>query len=278
MFVKVPPAACRRGFPTCSRRPNDAVVLLAVFSASTFLVVATHRFILRRRLTAAELIPRAYPQLLERVAAGAVPILRERRASQLAFLNRLLTGKPATAAITRELLRAGSEQTAGGLILTSLLAAFVGWYIGSRFAALLGIALGALGAAAPLFYLRWQQGRRTKKFEAQLPECIDMLVNAMKAGYSLQAAMKFVGDEIPAPLGPVFARFYDEQRLGSRCARCASEHARAHGYTRHADVRDIAVDSERERRQSQRDHDESVDADSRARRHSRPDRHPDSRT
>jgi len=39
-------------------------------------------------------------------------------------------------------------------------------------------------------------------------------VNAMKAGYSLQAAMKFIGEEMSAPLGPEFTRFYDEQRLG----------------------------------------------------------------
>ena len=41
-----------------------------------------------------------------------------------------------------------------------------------------------------------------------------MLVNALRAGYSLQAAMEFVGSEVPAPLGTEFARFYDEQRLG----------------------------------------------------------------
>jgi tight adherence protein B len=41
-----------------------------------------------------------------------------------------------------------------------------------------------------------------------------MLVSAMKAGYSFQAAMKFIGEEVKEPLGPEFARFYEEQRLG----------------------------------------------------------------
>ena len=39
---------------------------------------------------------------------------------------------------------------------------------------------------------------REKAFEAQLPESLDMLVNALQAGYSLQAAMDFVGRETPA--------------------------------------------------------------------------------
>jgi Flp pilus assembly protein TadB len=29
-----------------------------------------------------------------------------------------------------------------------------------------------------------------------------MLVSAMKAGYSFQAAMRFIGEEITTPLGP----------------------------------------------------------------------------
>ena len=37
----------------------------------------------------------------------------------------------------------------------------------------------------------------------------------MRAGFSFQAALKFVGDEVPAPLGDEFTRVYDEQRLGA---------------------------------------------------------------
>jgi tight adherence protein B len=71
-----------------------------------------------------------------------------------------------------------------------------------------------LGAYIPRVLLKRAQAKRIAAFEGQLPEALDMLVNALKAGYSLQAAMEFVGREFPAPLGPEFARFYDEQRLG----------------------------------------------------------------
>ncbi len=39
--------------------------------------------------------------------------------------------------------------------------------------------------------------------EPQLPDALDMLVSSMKAGYSLQAGMKFVGEELGAPIGTV---------------------------------------------------------------------------
>jgi len=189
------------------------LLLAAVFAATVLLVVATDRFVNRRRLASAELVrDRLSP--LAGAPVNVVPILRDTRASQLEFLNRALSGKSLTAAIARELERAGSSQTVGAFVLTSALLGFLGWFIGGRFAAIIGFAFGLLGFAAPLVYLRWQQGQRLKKFETQLPESIDMLVNAMKAGYSLAAAIKFIGDEMPPPLGPIFARFYDEQRLG----------------------------------------------------------------
>ena len=41
-----------------------------------------------------------------------------------------------------------------------------------------------------------------------------MLVSALKSGYSFHAATNFLGQELGEPLGPEFARMYDEQRLG----------------------------------------------------------------
>jgi tight adherence protein B len=76
------------------------------------------------------------------------------------------------------------------------------------------VVFGLFGALLPFLWLRRRQRQRLEAFQGQLPDAIDMLVSAMKAGYSFQAAMNFIGQETPAPLGPEFARFYDEQRLG----------------------------------------------------------------
>ena len=88
-------------------------VLAGVFVATALLVVATHRFAIRRRLAAAELV-RTRLSPVGPALASVVPILkRELRASQLEFLNRALSGKPVTAAIARELERGGSGTRAG---------------------------------------------------------------------------------------------------------------------------------------------------------------------
>ena len=95
-----------------------------------------------------------------------------------------------------------------------LISGMLGTLVGGKVAGVAGVFFMLAGWVAPFMWLRWKQKKRVREFEQQLPDAIDMLVSAMRAGYSFQAATQFIGEEIIDPLGPEFARFYDEQRLG----------------------------------------------------------------
>lgn len=71
-----------------------------------------------------------------------------------------------------------------------------------------------LAAALPLPDFLSRRAKRAMRVERQLPDAVEMLANALRAGYSLPASIGFVGSELPEPLGPEFVRFHDEQRLG----------------------------------------------------------------
>jgi tight adherence protein B len=71
-----------------------------------------------------------------------------------------------------------------------------------------------LMTAVPLPDVLSRRAKRAMRVERQLPDAVEMLANALRAGYSLPASIGFVGSELPAPLGPEFVRFHDEQRLG----------------------------------------------------------------
>lgn len=190
-----------------------ALVLLGVFVGSALVIVAIYTVVNRRRLVAADLL-RARLAPVGAVMASEQSILKDQRTSQLQFLNRILEGKAAADGIAHLLERAGSRLSVGEFVLLTAVVAAVGFMVGQRFGILVGIPAGVVGATLPYYYMKHRQRVRLTKFEAQLPDAIDMLVNAMKAGYSFQAAMKFIGDEMPEPLGTEFARVYDEQRLG----------------------------------------------------------------
>jgi tight adherence protein B len=189
------------------------LILAAVFFGIVFLIVALYGIINRDALEASEA---AREQLRSGSlgTAAAISILRDDRSSEIPFLNKLLTGRALTTSIAILLERAGSDQKAGPFLLMSLALAVTGLLIGQRWGIVGSVLLAVAGLFLPYLWMRRKASKREKAFEAQLPESLDMLVNALQAGYSLQAAMDFVGRESPAPLGPEFVRFYDEQRLG----------------------------------------------------------------
>jgi len=74
--------------------------------------------------------------------------------------------------------------------------------------------LGMFLAVVPVLWLLWRRKRRLKKFGAQLPEALDMLSRALRAGQSLGAGFNMVSSEMSAPLGKEFGRVFEEQNLG----------------------------------------------------------------
>lgn len=197
---------------------STGFLVALVFLGTLFAVLGLFVFLNRRRLrsldAAKERLSDA-PALGRESGAPQSTILRDQRASNFGALNELLSGRGVTQQLTRELVRAGSQQKPGEFLLFTLLAALCGMTLLSLLAQGPIVVVGLFaGALVPWVLLRRRQRARVRQFEQQLPDALDLLTNSLKAGYSLQAAMEFVGRESTAPLSTEFLRFYDEQRLG----------------------------------------------------------------
>ena len=72
----------------------------------------------------------------------------------------------------------------------------------------------ALGAAAPLLYLTKRKIKRQKLLDDQLPDAMDFLGRALKAGHSLASGLQMMGTELPQPINGEFAHAYDQHSLG----------------------------------------------------------------
>jgi tight adherence protein B len=195
---------------------GQLLLLAGVFIAVVGVLIGGYLFINRRTLAQADA---ALDRLRERDRStpdSVRSILREANVSDLPALDKLLAGRGITSVVAEHLQRAGLEQTtAASYILRVVVAAGIGFVLGWLFrGAVVGFLGGVIGFLIPVWWLRGKQKKRISTFRDQLPDAIDMLVSAMKAGYSFQAAMRFIGEEITTPLGPEFMRFYEEQRLG----------------------------------------------------------------
>lgn len=113
------------------------------------------------------------------------------------------------------------EQSGLKITATQLLAATIGLAVGLTFIymALSPIKVLApfffiLGAIIPMGFVWWKRKKRFHKFASQLPQALDLIKQALRAGQSLPAGIQLVGEQTEAPLGPEFARAFEEQNLG----------------------------------------------------------------
>lgn len=188
------------------------LLLTAVFLATMAFVVGGYVLVNRRTLEIAD-AARSRLKMVD-TSERSWSLMKEKKISDVPFLNRLLSGKTWIEAIDVQLARAGSGLKPVTFLLIILTCGALGSLVGLRIGGVAAILFMAVGWRGPFVWLRRKQRKRMTRFTQQLPEAIDMLVNGMKAGYSFQAATHFIAEEMPAPLGPEFGRFYDEQRLG----------------------------------------------------------------
>lgn len=67
---------------------------------------------------------------------------------------------------------------------------------------------------APRAYVGLRRGRRLKAFNSQLGDTINLMVNSIRAGYSILQAMRAVSDEMAPPISEEFGRVVQEVQLG----------------------------------------------------------------
>jgi tight adherence protein B len=79
---------------------------------------------------------------------------------------------------------------------------------------LFSLLLGAAASAGPCLYILYKRSQRFARFEQALPQALDLMVSALRAGHSFVSAIESVAKEIPDPAGVEFRKCFDEQNFG----------------------------------------------------------------
>jgi len=116
------------------------------------------------------------------------------------------------------LLQSGLTIGLGKLVLIVLVLAggsFVGtmMFDGKISHALFGAVFG--GFVLPLMLLKFMRARRQKKFGAQFPDAIDIIVRSLRAGHPVPVAINMVAREMADPVGSEFGLVTDEITYGA---------------------------------------------------------------
>ena len=119
--------------------------------------------------------------------------------------------------IARDLARADLKFKPGEYLALYVIAmvggALIAYMAGGRL--ILSAFIGAvIGAFLPSLYVRNQKGKRLVRFNDQLPDMLNLVVNGLRAGYSTMQAMEAVSKELPPPICDEFKRVVQEMQLG----------------------------------------------------------------
>lgn len=143
-------------------------------------------------------------------------ILRDKRMSDITFIDRLLGSLPFARSLELLLYQAGLNWRVGTLILLMVLTGAVFFLLCSSLLhrPLLGLVVGLATAFIPYGWVKGQKSKRMNAFNEQLPDSLDLMTSALRAGLSFPAALQLVAQESPEPLAQEFAITFDEQNLG----------------------------------------------------------------
>jgi tight adherence protein B len=145
-----------------------------------------------------------------------VQIIKHRHLSELPWLDAFLQTRRLAQRVDLLIKQAESSWSVGGVLGGCAALGAAGFAVGYYelpnpiFAFLPGMAF----AASPLLLLRWQRSRRLRTFVRLLPEAIDLMARALRAGHSVAAAIEIVGDESPEPVRSEFREVYRQQTFG----------------------------------------------------------------
>jgi tight adherence protein B len=73
---------------------------------------------------------------------------------------------------------------------------------------------GVIFLVLPWLWLWHKRKSRLRTFAGQLPDALELIARALRAGHSLAAGMHVVAEEMPPPISKEFGRIYEEQNLG----------------------------------------------------------------
>jgi tight adherence protein B len=184
---------------------GGGVVLLILLIIGVVVAVTSERSLVEERL--GRYLEDEQQQEVEK-AAG--------RNAATEWLNKRVASSSMGDRVSRELARADLKFKVAeyfalvfiSTFVTGLLAYIIQPFIPS-------ILIGAvIGFFLPRFYVKRQQTVRLNKFNDQLADMLNLMVNGLRAGYSTMQALEAVSRELPSPISDEFRRVVQEMQIG----------------------------------------------------------------
>lgn len=143
-------------------------------------------------------------------------LLKTEPTGNYSFLNAMLQEFALPRAIQVKIIQADMDTTSLTVLLSSVGLAAAGFGAAYLFVPVIAIQLvaGAALAYAPFGLITFKAARRMKKFNDGLPDAIDMMSRALRAGHSMTASINVIAEQAAEPVRTEFSEVFKQQNFG----------------------------------------------------------------
>jgi len=152
----------------------------------------------------------------EHLSIQQASLVREKYLKHLSPLEMWLESLPGMMRLDIFIERSGHKLPAYRLVLLSLLLGLLGggltWLFNRH--ELIILAAAVIPAVLPTLKLKRDLSKRFAKFEEQLPEALDVMTRALRAGYPFNETLQLVATDMENPIAGEFRIVYEEVNFG----------------------------------------------------------------
>lgn len=143
-------------------------------------------------------------------------IIKTRLLSKSRKIEYVLLSIPRIHVLDRLLVQSGVELSVASFVGISIAfyAAVVLVLVFLGLSVLLSTGISLPFVFIPLIYIFNQRSKRIKKIEEQMPDALDLIGRALRAGHAFQSSLHMVANEAPNPVGEEFKTAFDEINFG----------------------------------------------------------------
>lgn len=196
---------------------STLIIFLVLVAGAVFLL---SQLILVPSMGTKSVESRKIKQRLRKVSivgqTGEHSLVRKKYLRELSATERFMESLPGAEAIEDLVEQAGKTYPSYvimfAMILLALVGAAVTWYFTGNIIATPIVAL--FTGALPIFKLKSDRQQRLDLFEEQLPEALDMMTRALRAGYPFNEAMHYIANEMEPPISKEFGIAFEEINYG----------------------------------------------------------------
>lgn len=196
---------------------STLIVFLILISGAVFLL---SQLILVPSFGTKSVESREIKQRLRKITdagnSGGNSLVRQKYLRELSASERFLQSLPGTNAIEDLLEQAGKNYPSYRVILAmfglALLGGALTWHFtGNIYAIPIAVLFSGF---LPILKIKDDRKKRLEQFEEQLPDALDMMTRALRAGYPFNESMHYIAQEMQDPIAKEFGITFEEMNYG----------------------------------------------------------------